>query len=159
MQVHGAGLAAGDQELPDIVHVLDRLMLGVELLKRDECRCERFRDNPFVVAGDALLRHRSVLPSQRSERSRLPLAGPDGIGEMLTQLQGNQKERRRGSEPPQRNNAPSAQSECGSRASDRISRELPKTNRKRHRMWEATMLSEKFFLVLETLRSHTPPDH
>ena len=26
-------------------------------------------------------------------------------------------------------------------------------------MWAATMLSEKFFLVLETLRSHTPPDH
>jgi hypothetical protein len=77
---------------------------------------------------------------------------------MLTQLQGNQEGRRSGSQRLQRSNARLAQRMPQSRASDRISRGLPKTNSERHSNAEATMLSEKFFLVLETLRSHNHPD-
>src|SRR5262245_7851769 len=57
MQIDGPGLTAGDQELSDIVHMLDWLMLRLELLQRNQGGRQRFRDNPFVVAGNSLLRH------------------------------------------------------------------------------------------------------
>ena len=68
MQVKGPGLTIGCQQFPDIVHLLARLLGRFELLKRDQCRRQRFRDDPFVVAGNSLFGHDDPHPSpgQRS---------------------------------------------------------------------------------------------
>ena len=57
VQVDGAGLAGGDQKLADLVHLNARLMFGRKLLKRNQRRRQRFRDNPFVVTCDSFSRH------------------------------------------------------------------------------------------------------
>jgi hypothetical protein len=67
---------------------------------------------------------------------------------MLLQLNADQKGRRRDRDG----------CNAASQASDRIGRGPPTTNLKNRSHGEAKMLSEKFFLVLETLRSHSPQD-
>src|SRR3954454_17905070 len=57
MQVKGPGLTIGRQQFPDVVHLLARLLSRFELLKRDQRRCQRFGDDPFVVAGNSLFWH------------------------------------------------------------------------------------------------------
>lgn len=53
VQVDRALLAAGGEQLPDIVHMLARLMFCFKLLQRDQRRRQSFRDDPIVVAGDS----------------------------------------------------------------------------------------------------------
>jgi hypothetical protein len=77
--MHGDGplLATGGQKLPDIFHMRPRLVHRRQLLQRDQRRCQRFRDNPFVVAGNSLFRHFDSLvsgcsrPSTRSCNARM----------------------------------------------------------------------------------------
>src|SRR5271169_6638824 len=61
MQMDRSGLAAGRQQLSEIVHMGGRLMFRGKLLERNERRGQCFRDDPIVVAGDSLSRH-SVRP-------------------------------------------------------------------------------------------------
>ena len=62
------GLTIGRQQFPDVVHLLARLLGRFELLERDQRRCQRLRDDPFVVAGNSLFWHDDPhpLPGQRS---------------------------------------------------------------------------------------------
>jgi len=57
MQIEGPRLTIRCQQFPDVVHLLARLLGRFELLERDQCRRERFRDDPFVVARDSLFWH------------------------------------------------------------------------------------------------------
>src|SRR5258708_32672090 len=57
MQTDGGVVAAVGQELADIVHMGSRLVLWRQLFERDEGRCQRFDDDPFVVTRDSLSRH------------------------------------------------------------------------------------------------------
>jgi hypothetical protein len=90
MQVDGPRLASGSQQLPDFVHLDARLVLRWKLLQRDKCRCQGFRDDPWIVAGDSLSWHspspqlcQSEIPSRHNHRSerysvtrRLPYQQP-----------------------------------------------------------------------------------
>ena len=82
MQVDGSGLATGGQKLPDIVHVRAWLVFRFKLLQRDQRRCQCFRDNPFVVAGNSLFWHLApprILLSRQNARDR-PCAPRAGSG-------------------------------------------------------------------------------
>jgi hypothetical protein len=72
VQVDGSRLATGDQELPDILHVNARLVFDWKLLQRDECRCQCFRNNPFVVAGNSFPRHSDRPPAFANPAMRRP---------------------------------------------------------------------------------------
>ena len=54
-------VAAIGQELPDILHMGARLVLGRQLLEGDKGRRQRFDDDPFVVTRNSLSRHRLTL--------------------------------------------------------------------------------------------------
>jgi len=71
MQVKGSRLTIGCQQFPDVVHLLARLLGRFELLERDQCRCQRFRDDPFVVTGNSLFWHDDPHPLS-GQRKRLP---------------------------------------------------------------------------------------
>ena len=58
VQRDGCRLAAIGEKLPDVVHMRPRLVFWRKLLQRDESRCQRLGDDPFVVARDSLLWHR-----------------------------------------------------------------------------------------------------
>src|SRR3954453_2126169 len=73
MQVKGPGLTIGCQQFPDVVHLLARLLGRFELLKRDQRRCQRFRDDPFVVAGNSLFWHDDPHPLS-GQRKQFPAA-------------------------------------------------------------------------------------
>jgi hypothetical protein len=45
--------------------------VGFELLERDQCRCQRFRHHPFVVAGNSLSWHDDPHPLS-GQRKQLP---------------------------------------------------------------------------------------
>ena len=60
VQAEGSGLATGGQELPDLVHMGARLVFLRKLLQRDDRCGQRFRNNPFVVAGDSLSGHPTI---------------------------------------------------------------------------------------------------
>jgi hypothetical protein len=74
VQIESPRLTIGCQQFPDIVHLLARLLGRFELLKRDQCRRQRFRDDPFVVAGDSLFWHDDrILCQGDGSNSRLAL--------------------------------------------------------------------------------------
>jgi hypothetical protein len=67
MKIGRTGLAARDQELPDIFHVRLGLNPGWKLFQCDKCRRQCLCDNPLVMTGDSLLWHRSVLAAEKIE--------------------------------------------------------------------------------------------
>jgi hypothetical protein len=74
VQIEGPRLAIGCQQFPDVVHLLARLLSRFESLKRNQCRRQRFRDDPFVVAGDSLFWHDGrILCQGDGSNSRLAL--------------------------------------------------------------------------------------
>jgi hypothetical protein len=89
MQRGGAGLATGGQQFLDIVHMRTRLMLFRKLFERDERGRQRFRDNPFVVAGNSLFRH-ELIPRSLIARKEIqsPSAGRSSYNHRRSRIVG-----------------------------------------------------------------------
>jgi hypothetical protein len=57
MKVQASGLAARGKQFPDVVHMRAGLVDRRQLLQGNQRRRQRFRDHPFVVAGNSLFGH------------------------------------------------------------------------------------------------------
>lgn len=57
MQADGRRLASVGEQLSEVIHVGPRLVFRRKLLQRDKSGCQRFGDNPLIVARNSLSGH------------------------------------------------------------------------------------------------------